>query len=157
VTTRKDLVRTFLGAAIVALGMAAVVATPALAIDPVYSNWRGLALRGYDPVAYFTEGKAVEGSSEFTVEWKGATWRFASAANRDRFAGNPSHYAPQYGGYCAYAVAKGDTASIDPEAWRIIDGKLYLNYSREIQAEWEKDIPGYIAKADQNWPKLLGE
>jgi YHS domain-containing protein len=126
------------------------------AIAPVYSNWRGLAIRGFDPVAYFTEGRPVEGSSEHTAEWMGATWRFASAANRDRFVAGPERYAPRYGGYCAYAVAKGETASIDPEAWKIVDGKLYLNYSRDIQETWEKDIPGYVEKADRNWPKLRG-
>lgn len=144
-------------AAVVTLGIASAAPTPALAINPVYENWRGLAIRGYDPVAYFTEGKPVEGSSEYTAEWKDAIWRFASAAHRDQFVQNPKRYAPQYGGYCAWAVANGDTASTDPEAWKIVDGKLYLNYSRETQAKWEEDIPGNIEKADRNWPKLVDE
>ena len=106
-------------------------------------------------VAYFEESAAREGSKDFTHEWNGATWRFASAANRDAFAKEPERYAPQYGGYCAYAVAKGATADIDPQAWKIVDGKLYLNLSRSIQERWEQDIPGYIAKADANWPGLV--
>ncbi len=128
-------------------------AAPARALDPVFSRW-GKAIRGYDPVAYFTEGRPVEGSAKFTAEWMGATWRFASAANRDSFVAAPERYAPQYGGYCAWAVSQGDTASIDPEAWRIVDGRLYLNYSKSVQGRWEKDIPGNIAKADGNWPRL---
>lgn len=124
------------------------------AADPVYKDGSGQAVRGYDPVAYFTEHKAVKGSEEFTFSWMGATWKFASAANRDEFRTDPVHYSPQYGGYCAYAVSQGHTASIDPEAWRIVDGKLYLNYSKGVQTTWEKDVPGYIQKADRNWPDL---
>jgi hypothetical protein len=131
--------------------------TPAAhALEPVYENWRGLAIAGYDPVAYFAEGKPVAGSSDFTTEWKGATWRFASAAHRDQFAADPVKYAPQYGGYCAWAVSQGYTASSDPDAWRIVEGKLYLNYDKDIQKKWEIDIPGNIAKANESWPKLLG-
>ncbi len=130
-----------------------VLAPGAHAIDSVFSH-RGKAIRGYDPVAYFTEGRPVEGSGEFTAEWMGATWRFASAANRDAFQADPGRYAPQYGGYCAWAVSQGYTASIDPEAWRIVGDKLYLNYSKSVQGRWEKDIPGNIAKGDRNWPGL---
>jgi YHS domain-containing protein len=138
------------------IGLALVAAGPALAGEPpVFSDWRGRAIRGYDVVAYFTEGKPVPGSSEFTHEWKGAVWQFASATNRDLFAANPEAYAPQYGGYCAYAVANGSTASVDPEAWQIVDGKLYLNYSRSILKRWQKDVEGYITKADANWPRVL--
>jgi YHS domain-containing protein len=137
------------------LAMLIASAAPAFAIAPVDSNWRGLAISGYDPVAYFTDGKPVEGSSDFTTEWKGATWRFASAAHRDAFVAAPDKYAPQYGSYCAWAVAHDKTASVDPEAWKIVDGKLYLNYSKDIQKQWEADVPGYIQKADANWPKLL--
>jgi hypothetical protein len=84
----------------------------------------------------------------------GANWRFASAENRDRFAADPERYAPQYGGYCAYAVSEGTTADIDPEAWKVVDGKLYLNLSKDVQKLWEQDIPGYIEKADANWPEI---
>ena len=85
----------------------------------------------------------------------GATWRFSTEANRDAFAANPEKYAPQYGGYCAYAVSEGYTASTTPEAWKIVDGKLYLNYSKDVQKIWEQDIPGRIANGDKNWPKVL--
>ncbi len=115
----------------------------------------GLAIRGADPVAYFTEGAAVTGSPEFTYDWGDATWQFASAENRDLFAANPKQYAPQYGGFCAWAVSQGYTASIDPNAWRIVEGRLYLNYSPGVQQRWERDIPGNISSADANWPGVL--
>lgn len=114
----------------------------------------GLAVAGYDPVAYFTDGKPIEGKKEFSFEWQGATWRFASAAHRELFAATPEKYAPQYGGYCAWAVSQGYTADIDPEAFKIVDGRLYLNYDKKVQATWEKDTTGLIRKGDENWPKL---
>lgn len=129
---------------------------PVLAVSPVNTTLLGgLAIEGYDPVAYFEEGRPVEGKKSFTHEWNDATWRFASAENRDRFAADPERYAPQYGGYCAWAVAQGKTAGIDPDAWKIVDGKLYLNYNKKIQVQWEEDVPGNIAKGDANWPKLM--
>jgi hypothetical protein len=122
----------------------------------IYKNWRGLAIKGYDPVAFHKEGKAVKGSSSYELKWKDAKWRFASEENRDLFEATPEQYAPRYGGYCAWAVSEGYTASVDPEnAWRIVDGKLYLNYDVDIQKKWEKDIPGHIKKADANWPGVL--
>ena len=113
-----------------------------------------VAIAGADPVAYFTEGAYVPGSEEFSHEWSGATWHFSSAENRDAFATDPQAYAPQYGGFCAWAVSQGYTAAVDPEAWKVVDGKLYLNYDKTIQARWEKDIPGNIAQADANWPEV---
>jgi YHS domain-containing protein len=131
---------------------------PAFADDPVYTGtFSSLALSGYDPVAYFKQGRPVEGSSDHELEWNGATWRFANVDNLEKFKSDPEAWAPQYGGYCAWAVSQGYTASSDPEAWRIVDGKLYLNYSKGVQAKWEKDIPGFITKADANWPKVLDE
>ena len=124
------------------------------AAERVYTNRHG-AIQGYDPVAYFSDGKPTRGSRDIVHRWQGATWRFASESNRDAFAADPGRYAPQYGGYCAYAVANGYTAKIDPDAWRIVDGKLYLNYSKGIQRRWEEDIPGYIARADANWPGVV--
>ena len=115
----------------------------------------GVAIAGADPVAYFTQGDYVPGSDGFTHDWEGATWRFASAENRDLFAANPEEYAPQYGGFCAWAVSQGYTAPIDPTAWKIVEGKLYLNYNAGVQRKWSKDIPGNIAKGDQNWPAVL--
>ncbi len=119
------------------------------------SLFGSVAIEGADSVAYFTEGRHVEGSRDYTHVWNGATWRFASAENRDRFAAEPERYAPQYGGYCAWAISQGKTAGIDPENWNIVDGKLYLNYNASIQERWEADIPGFIAKADANWPGVL--
>ncbi|QQR75763.1 MAG: hypothetical protein IPJ17_09395 [Holophagales bacterium] len=142
--------------ALVAAG-ALVVASAAGALEPVNKSFfGGLAVHGYDVVAYFADGKAVEGSDAVETSWHGATWRFASAAHRDLFVAAPERYAPQYGGYCAWAVSQGYTADGDPESWKIVDGKLYLNYNREIQQRWEADIPGLVTKADANWPKLLG-
>ena len=117
---------------------------------PVFATDEG-AIRGYDPVAYFTDDKAVKGSAEFTIDWNGATWRFASAANRDAFAADPLRYAPQYGGHCAFAMSTGKLVPTDPEAWHIADGKLYLNYSKRVQRRWLRDVPGYVAKADAQW------
>ena len=133
-----------------------VSARAAWALDPIFTS-RGKAIRGYDPVAYFTEGKPTEGMLRFTHRWQDALWYFASDENRALFIEDPEKYAPQYGGYCAWAVSQGYTASTDPEAWMIVEDKLYLNYSKSVQARWEKDIPGNIAKADKNWPILLAQ
>lgn len=129
---------------------------PALAgKSPVYKNRQGVAIDGTDAVAYFTEGRPVAGSPQFTVDWNGATWRFASAANRDAFSANPGRYAPQFGGYCAWAVSQGYTASTNPAAWDIVDGRLYLNYSRGVQRRWARDRAGNIAAGRRNWPSVL--
>lgn len=135
--------------------IAAIPATAADRVDPVNTTILGdLAVDGYDAVAYFTDGKPVEGKKEHSYEWKGATWRFASAAHRELFAAAPEKYAPQFGGYCAWAVSQGYTADADPESWKIVDGKLYLNYNKKVQAQWEQDIAGLIVKAESNWPQL---
>jgi hypothetical protein len=130
-------------------------AAAATAQKPEIFSDRSGALRGFDPVAYFTEAQAVKGSDKFVHQWKGATWRFSSAANRDRFAAAPESFAPQYGGYCAYGVAKNYAVSIDPQAWSIVEGKLYLNYSRRVRENWLKDVPRHIREADANWPAVL--
>ena len=127
---------------------------PALAVEPVYSA-DGAAIHGYDPVAYFTEEKPVKGDPAHSATYQRTTWHFASAANRDMFTAEPEKFAPQYGGYCAYAVANNSTAKIDPEAWKIVDGKLYLNYSKDIQKTWEADQTAFIMAADKNWPGVL--
>lgn len=122
----------------------------------IYKNLQGLAIKGYDPVAYHEKGQPSKGSSKYEVVWKDAKWRFASAEHRDLFEADPWKYAPTYGGYCAWAVSQGYTASVDPlNAWSIYEGKLYLNYNVEVKANWEKDIPGNIKKADVNWPGVL--
>ncbi len=131
-----------------------VVMTAAAADAKTVYQSRGVAIDGTDPVAYFTEGKPVKGKAAHTVQWNGATWQFASDANKAAFEADPAKYAPQYGGYCAWAVSQGYTASTDPDAWKIVDGKLYLNYSRGVQRRWEGNIPGNIQSADGNWPRL---
>ena len=134
---------------------AAAVASgiPTVFSDPQAGD--NLAIRGYDPVAYFTVGAPVEGSSDHEYDWNGVTWRFSSAANKELFASNPETYAPQYGGYCAKALSEGNMASTVPEAWDIVDGKLYLNYSLDVQKQWKGDVPGNISKADSKWPTIL--
>jgi YHS domain-containing protein len=143
------MLRTFL----FALLLAAFAASPARAVDEVFATSDG-AIRGYDPVAYHTQSRAVRGSAKFTYAWSGATWRFASKANRDRFAADPARWAPRYGGYCAYGTSQGYKVSTDPDAFTIVDGHLYLNYSKPVQFTWNLDRPGYIAQADRNWGGL---
>jgi len=115
----------------------------------------GIAIRGYDTVAYFTESKPVEGSDSFTTQWSGATWKFSSQDHLDLFLAEPEKYAPQYGGYCAYGVAQESLVKIEPEEWTIVEDKLYLNYNTKLNTEWKKDISGYISKADGLFDKLL--
>jgi hypothetical protein len=122
--------------------------------EPVVFQTKAGAIDGYDPVAYFTEGKPAKGKKEFSHSWMGANWLFASAANRDAFAAAPEKYAPQYNGYCAYGIANGYAVKIDPDAWTVENGKLYLNYSKSVRADWLKEKPGYIAKGDANWPGI---
>lgn len=114
----------------------------------------GVAIKGHDPVAYFVMGEAVMGDASIAADHDGATYHFASAANRETFLADPGRYAPQYGGFCAYAVANGYTAPIDPEAFTVHDEKLYLNFSKGVRSQWERDIPGNIVKGDANWPTL---
>jgi len=141
---------------VIAMSFSLAVPSFAKAKSVIYKNWRGLAIKGYDPVAFHKDGKPIKGSSAYELEWKNATWRFANADHRDMFKADPDKYAPRYGGYCAWAVAQGSTAGVDPEnAWSIVDNKLYLNYNVKIKNKWEKDIPGNIRKADANWPGVL--
>ena len=132
--------------------------TPVYAADPdIYETKQG-AIRGADPVAYFSlapGAKAVLGSDEYTYEWQGAVWKFASAQNRGKFIADPEQYAPQYGGYCAFAVSHDFTKSIKPDVWEIVDGKLYLNFNRNAYRKWKKDLAGSIERGDANWPTVL--
>ena len=148
---------TLLHAVLAALVMTTITAAPALAgQDPVYTGrFSNVAVQGYDAVAYFTESQPVKGSADFSTTYKGAEFRFSSQENLDAFLAAPANYAPQYGGYCAWAVSQGYTAKGDANFWKIVDGKLYLNYNGTIQKRWEKDIPGFIANADANWPAVL--
>ncbi len=131
-------------------------APPPFTLGQINTNfWGEVAIKGYDPVAYFVAGASQKGSEEFAYEWLGATWHFASAAHRDLFIEDPIRYAPQYGGYCSYGLTTGATDSTDPEAWLILDGKLYLVYSQETLAKWERNPSEYIQQADANWPQTL--
>jgi YHS domain-containing protein len=116
-----------------------------------------IAIHGYDPVAYFVDGGPRKGRSDLAVERGGARWLFSSEANKARFTADPERYLPAYGGYCAYGVAQGYLVKIDPEAWAIVDGRLYLNYDLSIRETWRKDVPGFVRKADGNWPRLVGK
>jgi len=147
-------IRTILAAAVV-MAPALIAPPPAAsAPPPVNAASDNIAVQGYDPVAYFKDGKPVKGSKDFTVTHQGAEFRFASAANRDAFKKDPAKYAPQYGGYCAWAVSQGYHAKGDANHWKIVDGKLYLNYNASVQKKWEADVPGFIAAANAEWPKL---
>lgn len=114
----------------------------------------GVANRGYDVVAYFKDNKAVAGSPTYTATHAGSVFHFASAANRDAFVAAPERYLPQYRGFCAYAAALGHKAPVDPEVFTFHNGKLYLNFNRPTEALWRKDIAGYVARADRNWPEV---
>lgn len=116
-----------------------------------------LAIQGYDPVAYFEDHKPVKGSDAFKFKFENAVYQFASQSHLNTFKKNPEKYVPEYGGYCAYGVSKGYAVSIDPTAWSIVEGKLYLNYSHNVQNKWNDDKPGFIKKANQNWPTVAGK
>lgn len=140
------------------LALALLFSPQAFALDKINTTfWGNLAIEGYDPVAYFTKNKAVEGKKQHELEWMGATWRFSSAEHLALFKENPEKYAPQYGGYCAYAVSQNTTAGIEPDLFTIHQGKLYLNYNRSINRKWLEKRDQYITDADNNWPQLLNE
>jgi YHS domain-containing protein len=136
------------------LALALTGAVTSVAWAGEYFEKDGVAIRGHDPVAYFKDGKPVMGSAEHRIEHKGSMFQFASKANRDAFAAEPERYAPQYGGYCAFGMAGGYKAAIDPAAFTVQGGKLYLNYNRDVQKQWSADIRGHVAKADGNWPAV---
>ena len=139
-----------------AAALAALAALPSGAATAAEKRYapQGVGAGGYDPVAYFTDGKAVPGSEQFTASHEGVSYRFASPAHRDLFAADPERYLPRYGGYCAYAAAKGALAPTDPQAFTVKDGKLYLNYSQDVRKRWLAGAGEYIKAADGNWPRL---
>lgn len=149
--------RSALIAAALAFGTLTIAAAPAYADQaPVYTGVLSrVAVSGYDPVAYFTDGRPVRGSTAHRMTHNGYEYRFASAEHLAAFRASPSRYLPQYGGYCAWAVSQGYTAAGNPNNWRIVDGRLYLNYNADIQQRWERDIPSFIRSANQNWPRVL--
>jgi len=116
---------------------------------------KGVAVGGYDAVAYFTDKKAVKGLPKFSFSYKDVTWRFANEKNLELFKANPEAYAPQYGGYCAFAVSHNATAHGDPRYWSVVNGKLYLNFSASVKKDWEKEPAFHIERADKNWPGVL--
>ncbi len=136
--------------------LAVFVGCNVLFTGPTVSQTLGgnIAIKGYDTVAYFKEGRAIKGDKSFSFKWHGANWYFSNKKNLDVFIASPGKYAPQYGGYCAWAMSEGRKAHTDPEVWKIVDGKLYLNCSQAAFEKWQADIPGNIRKADANWQKL---
>jgi YHS domain-containing protein len=126
-----------------------------IAAAPVWTGVLGTsaAVGGHDSVSYFS-GTPVNGSDKFTAQYKGATFKFATAKNLATFKADPARYAPQYGGHCAWAAAYNYRFAGDPKVWKIVEGKLYFNYNRDVQVKWEKDIPGLVAKGDINWQTL---
>ena len=144
--------RTLLGA----IAATPFIARPAFAATPEIFAIDGVAIRGVDPVAFFTQGAPVAGTPDHALMWKGAVWQFSTAETMAQFEADPAAFAPQYGGYCAFAASKGAIATTVPEAWTVHDGKLYLNYSTNVRKIWSQDIPGNIALADGNWPAILG-
>lgn len=139
-------------AALIALGVSSKIV---FAANGVNTDSSGVAIQGYDTVAYFTQSKAVKGNSQFVAEHNGTKWYFSSAANKQAFTANPTAYLPQYGGYCAFAASRNAIAPIDPEAWTIHNNKLYLNFSVTVRETWSEDISGNISAADDNWPSLI--
>lgn len=146
--------RTFvtLALALPALGLA----SRARAAEPAVFQQGGLALGGTDPVAYFTQGAPVMGDRALATDWMAARWTFASAENRDAFVADPERYAPAFGGYCAFAASRGYLAPTIPEAWRIYEGRLYLNATLRARELWLAELPGVIAAGEANWPAILG-
>ena len=144
-----NMMKTVLGSIFAVL--LAILATPALAGDVTHST---PGISGYDPVAYFTDGKPMKGSGYHVAEYQGVTYAFVSKEHKNRFKDNPEKYVPAYGGFCAYGVAVGKKFVSDPEAWKIVQGRLYLNLDRDIQSKWVKDIPGYIKKSEANWKEI---
>lgn len=138
------------------MALMTVFVGPAQAKDAIYTGiFSSTAVSGYDTVSYFSAEGPVKGKSEFSTQWKGSTWRFASADNLAKFKANPEKYAPQYGGYCAYAAAKNSLAAGDPEQWHIENGKLYLNINKTIKKTWVANKSEFIRDADQNFPALV--
>jgi hypothetical protein len=121
---------------------------------PAIDATHGVAVEGYDAVAYFVDHRPLRGSDAYTRTWNGVVWKFASAEHRALFAANPTHYAPQYGGYCAYAVANRTTAHGSPKLWAVVNGRLFLNNNALARQLWDRDRPGNIHAGDQNWPQI---
>lgn len=133
------------------IAVVAAACSRTAAVEEVNKTSDGKALSGYDAVAYFAVQDAVQGNPQYEYAWNGAKWLFSSQENLEKFRSNPEAYAPQFGGYCAYAVSEGHTANGDPQAWKVVDGKLYLNYSKDVKKMWEQNQAERIQKAGVNW------
>jgi YHS domain-containing protein len=148
---------------IAALAAGAVLAGPfarlaeAKSPDVFTGLVEGVGAGGYDVVAYFTENDAKPGNADITASHAGVTYRFADSANREAFLADPVRFLPAYGGYCAYAVANGYTAKIDPEAFTVADGRLFLNFSKSVRSRWDRDRAANISRGDANWPDVLNK
>ena len=155
---RRRLLLLLLGAAAFFTSAVAWAAPPINTLKTgIFGGGSDVAILGYDPVAYFTVDKPVKGQDRFATVWKGAKWKFSSQANLDLFKSEPEKYAPQYGGYCAYGVAQDNLVRIEPDKFKVLDGKLYLNYNAEVQATWLKDPAGYVKQADAKFKALLSQ
>lgn len=144
---------------VLALAALLMLNLPVMAAGPsqpeIYKDVSGRALKGYDAVAYHLDRRPVQGSQDFAYEWKGAEWWFSSAENRDKFIADPERWAPQFGGYCAWGIARDRVVSIDPTLFRIFDDKLYLNLNLRVHKEWLENRHGFIATANEKWPEIL--
>jgi YHS domain-containing protein len=149
--TRRIWVHALAIAASMAIVLLAPMSMAGSSPNPVNVDSDKVAIKGYDTVAYFTKGQPTKGNSEFVFTWNGARWQFASAAHRDMFAANPERYAPQFGQFCSMGLALGKRAIADPEAWKIVDGKLYLYFSRGARDKFQQDTPKNLKKAKANW------
>ncbi len=145
----KNIVKTTAAAALLTFS-----ATTFAADIDVNADVNDLAIKGYDPVAYFTKSQPTKGSEQYTATYKNAIYQFSSAENRDLFKANPAQYAPQFGGFCAFGVTKGRKFETDPNAWKVVDGKLYLNLNQDVRKIWVKDVPGNITTGLNIWPNI---
>ena len=155
---RRNLLLGLGGLAVVGIASAWAASSVLAETGPVFEGRTdGVAINGYDAVAYFEERKPVEGSPDITLEHGGVTWRFSSAKNRAAFAADPERFRPAYGGFCAFAMAKGQKVKTEPEAWSIVDGRLYLNYDLNVRSMWDQRQAEFIKAADGHWPKIAAE
>lgn len=157
-TFNFSFLRRFFTLALMAVSFSAMAEKPVNTLtNSFFAKQTDTAINGYDSVAYFTQNAPVKGLDAHTYDYKGAKWKFSNAANLELFKANPEKYSPQYGGYCAYAVAKDSLAKVDPNQFTILDGKLYLNYDASIQKEWLKDRANFINKADAKFQALIAK
>ncbi len=155
---QTSLLRRFFMLALLAISLSALAEKPVNTLtNSFFAKQTDTAINGYDSVAYFTQSAPVKGLDAHTFDYKGAKWKFSNAANLELFKANPEKYAPQYGGYCAFAAAKNSLAKVDPTQFSVHEGKLYLNYDASIQKDWLKDRADLIKKADANFPALIAK